>query len=125
MFLTFLIEEIKNNMENKISLSIILVNYNTKEVFGGFGAAHNIAIRKSIEGNVKYYLVLHPDIYFEQEVLRELFTYMENNRDLELFMSKVLYSNGEIQYLCKLLATPVDLIFRRSLLFKKFKEKNL
>jgi len=69
MFLTFLIEEIKNNMENKISLSVIVVNYNTKEVFGGFSAAHNIAIRKSIESNVKYYLVLHPDIYFEQEVL--------------------------------------------------------
>jgi len=50
---------------------------------------------------------------------------MKNNPDVELFMPKVLYSNGEIQYLCKLLATSFDLIFRRSLLFKKFKEKNL
>jgi hypothetical protein len=58
-------------------------------------------------------------------LIEEIKNNMENNSDAELFMPKVLYSNGEIQYLCKLLATPFDLIFRRSLLFKKFKGKNL
>ena len=30
-------------------------------------------------------------------------------------MPKVFYSNGEIQYLCKRIPTPFDLIFRRFL----------
>ncbi len=38
----------------------------------GFGKAHNIAMRKSIEENANYHLVLNPDIYFEAGVLEEL-----------------------------------------------------
>ncbi|HZK12026.1 MAG TPA: glycosyltransferase [Atribacterota bacterium] len=59
----------------------------------GFGVAHNIAMRKSIKISAKYHLVLNPDVYFEQGVLEELFTYMENNPDVELVMPKVLYPN--------------------------------
>jgi hypothetical protein len=89
----------------------------------GFGAVHNIAMRKSIKISAKYHLILNPDVYFEQGVLEELFTYMENNPDVELFMPKVLYPNGEIQYLYRLLQTPFDLLFRRFLPFKKYKQK--
>ena len=35
----------------------------------GFGAVHNIAMRKSIKISAKYHPVLNPDVYFEQEVL--------------------------------------------------------
>jgi len=35
----------------------------------GFGAVHNIDMRKSIKISAKYHLVLNPDVYFEQEVL--------------------------------------------------------
>jgi hypothetical protein len=91
----------------------------------GFGAAHNIVMLKNIKISAKYYLGLNPDVYFEQGVLEELFAYTQNNPDVELVMPKVLYPNGEIQYLCKLLSTPVDLIFRRFLPFKKYKQKSL
>jgi len=50
-------------------------------------------MRKSIKISAKYHLVLNPDVYFEQGVLEELFTYMENNPDVELVMPKVLYPN--------------------------------
>lgn len=89
----------------------------------GFGAAHNIAVRKSIKISAKYHLVLNPDVCFEQGVLEELFTYMENNPDVGFVMPKILYPNGEIQYLYRLLQTPFDLLVRRFLPFKKYKQK--
>ena len=36
---------------------------------------------------------------------------------------KILYPNGEVQYLCKLLPTPLDLFGRRFIPFKAFQEK--
>jgi GT2 family glycosyltransferase len=40
---------------------------------------------------------------------------MDSNPEVGQLMPKVFYSDGEIQYLCKLLPTPFDLIFRRFL----------
>jgi GT2 family glycosyltransferase len=88
----------------------------------GFGKAHNIALKKSIEKNIPYHLVLNPDVYFEKGVLEELYDFMENNKDVGLVMPKVLYPNGNIQYLCKLLPTPLDLFGRRFLNFGPFKK---
>ena len=89
----------------------------------GYGTAHNIAIKKSIDEKVSYHLVLNPDIYFESGVLEELYSYMQNNSDIGNIMPNILYPNGEIQYLCKLLPTPVDLILRRFIPFKNWKDK--
>ncbi len=87
----------------------------------GFGKAHNIAIRKSLEENVPYHLVLNPDVYFEKGVLEKLYNFMEENKDVGLIMPKVLYPDGKIQYVCKLLPTPIDLFRRRFLNFGIFK----
>ena len=88
----------------------------------GYGSAHNIAIRKSIEDGVPYHLVLNPDIYFEQGVLETIHTYMEQNPDVGQLMPKVLYPDGKLQYLCKLLPTPFDLFGRRFFNFGPFKK---
>lgn len=89
----------------------------------GYGKAHNIALRKSIEDNVPYHLVLNPDVYFERGILEKLYEFMEENKDVGLVMPKVLYPSGEIQYLCKLIPTPMDLILRRFIPIKSWKEK--
>jgi GT2 family glycosyltransferase len=81
----------------------------------GYGSAHNIAIRKTIEQNVPFHLVVNPDISFKPGILTEIVDFMNNNSEIGLLMPKILYSNGEIQYLCKLIPTPFDLIFRRFL----------
>jgi len=81
----------------------------------GYGAAHNIAIRKSIEQNIPYHLVINPDISFDPSILEKIENYMNQNMDIGHMMPKVFYPNGEIQYLCKLIPTPFDLIFRRFL----------
>ena len=91
----------------------------------GYGSSHNIAIKKSIEVGADYHVVLNPDIRFEPNVLLELTNYMSENQDVGYILPKVVYPNGELQYLCKLLPTPSDLIFRRFLpKTKKTEEKN-
>ena len=106
------------------------INKKIKYIFNnknlGFAKAHNIALKESIKEGIPYHLVLNPDIYFEKGVLEELYNFMEKNSDVGLVMPKVLYSDGKIQYLCKLLPTPIDLFGRRFLNkgpFKKYIEK--
>ncbi len=81
----------------------------------GYGAAHNIAIRKTIEQNIPYHLVINPDISFIPDILSEIVDFMDKNTEIGHLMPKVFYPDGQIQYLCKLLPTPFDLIFRRFL----------
>jgi GT2 family glycosyltransferase len=80
----------------------------------GFGAGHNIALRKA--GNeAVYHLVLNPDVYFDSGVLEKLFEFACSRPDIGLLMPKVLNPDGSMQYLCKRLPTPFDLILRRFL----------
>lgn len=89
----------------------------------GFGAAHNVAIKRSLENGMKYHLVLNPDIYFASDVMPTILEYMNAHEDVGLLTPKVLYPDGSLQYLCKRLPRPYDLFVRR---FgpKALKEKN-
>lgn len=78
----------------------------------GFGAGHNIAIRRSVRES-EYHLVLNPDIHFPRGAAEALYDFMEQNKEIGLVMPKVCYPDGSIQYLCKLLPTPSDFILRR------------
>lgn len=88
----------------------------------GFGAAHNIALREVLHTS-KYHIVVNPDVYFNEEVIPEMHKFMEANPDIGLSMPKVLYPNGALQHLCKLLPKPHNLIYRRFLSFYKAFEK--
>lgn len=94
----------------------------------GFGCGHNIAIKKIIDYS-DFHLVMNPDVYFSSEVLKKLIKYLENNCEVGLLMPKILYPDQKIQYLCKKLPTPLDLIGRRFIpdflkfIFKKRFEK--
>ena len=88
----------------------------------GYGKAHNIAIKKSIEQNLPYHIILNPDIIIEKDVLEKLANYMELHPEVGNIMPKIIYPDGELQYLCKLLPSPIDLIFRRFIPIKKWKD---
>lgn len=91
----------------------------------GFGAAHNIAIKKSIESGAKYHLIMNPDISFEKGVIENIFNYMEFNPDVGLLMPKILSENGEKQYLPKLIPSPLDLLLRKIPMTSILKQKVL
>lgn len=84
----------------------------------GFGAGHNIAIGQILNEST-YHLVLNPDVYFEKDTIPKLYDYMEKNDDIGLVMPKVLYPDGRLQPLCKLLPSPQTLILRRFFPFLK------
>jgi len=65
---------------------------------------------------------MNPDIFFREGTLSNLADFMDSNRDIGQVMPTVLYPDGEMQHLCKLLPTPSDLIIRRFSPFKKWKE---
>ncbi|MDE5677370.1 glycosyltransferase family 2 protein [Phocaeicola sp.] len=90
----------------------------------GFGSGHNIAINMAIDSGSDYHIIINPDIYWEGNIVEKLVQFMNGDKGCGLVMPKVLYPNGETQYLCKLLPTPFDLFGRRFIPFKKYREKH-
>lgn len=89
----------------------------------GYGGAHNIAIREAMSFGAIYHVVINPDIYFDEGTIEALAKYMDNNADVGWVMPKVIYPDGKLQYLCKPLPTPTDLIFRRFIPKEWFKKR--
>lgn len=90
----------------------------------GYGAGHNIAIRKALESGADYHVVLNPDIYWQGDVIGELAKFMDANPDVGQVMPKIIYPSGEVQYLCKLLPTPMDLVGRRFVPIKSYQDRH-
>lgn len=92
----------------------------------GYGAAHNIAMREAIALGAKYHIVINPDIYFDIGTVEALADYMDRYEKVGWVMPKIVYPNGDIQHLCKLLPSPTDLIVRRFIpkrLLRKSRDK--
>jgi len=84
----------------------------------GFGAGHNLALRKILFSDQStYHVVLNPDVYFERLAIEKVSRYMEAHPGVGLVMPKVLFPDGRLQPLCKLLPTPLTLFTRRFLQF--------
>lgn len=105
---------IDNSPTNNLKILVIdnRIEYIHNPSNPGFGAAHNIAIKKSFELNSTYHLVLNPDVYFEKGTLEKVYEFMEKNLKIGQLMPKVTYPNGEFQYLCKTNPTLFDLFAR-------------
>lgn len=88
----------------------------------GYGKAHNIAIKKSMEEGVLYHLVLNPDVFIHKGTLASLVAYMDEHPRCANIMPQVYYEDGSIQHLCKRLPTPVDLFIRRFIPIKRWRE---
>lgn len=78
----------------------------------GYGAGHNIALRLALESS-QFHFVINPDIIFDKSQLRLMINRINQDQSIGLLMPKVIYPNGDLQYLCKLIPTPFDLIIRR------------
>lgn len=88
----------------------------------GYGSTHNIAIRKYSD-KTKYHLILNPDIYYSKGVIEDIIRFMDNDINIGLVMPKVLYPDGEIQYLAKLIPSPFVFFARRFLPYGNLKKQ--
>jgi GT2 family glycosyltransferase len=81
----------------------------------GFGAAHNLALKAALGRDTKYHVILNPDVYFSPDVVGNLLAFMELNTEIGLVAPKVLYPDGRLQHVCRLLPSPITLLSRRLL----------
>jgi len=79
----------------------------------GFGKAHNIALKCSVDQQAPFHLVLNPDVSFQPEALDACVQEMVGRTNVALLMPKVLYPDGSLQRLGKLLPNPLILASRR------------
>lgn len=107
----FIIDNSEEKTELYLNKTDIEYIYNGENL--GYGAGHNIGIRKAIEEDANYHIILNPDISFVPDIIDELADYADENEGVVYILPKVVNADGNIQYLCKLLPTPFDLIFRR------------
>ncbi len=94
----------------------IIYRFNNKNV--GFGAGHNTVLRNILNEST-YHIILNPDVYFDKHVIKTLYQFIDQHPEIGQLMPKVLYPDGRLQPLCKLLPTPTTLIKRRFLGFRK------
>ncbi len=100
-----------NLLENKLIHSKIVYMHNPS--FPEFGASRNIALKKSCVEKYDYHFVINPDIYMSPLVISSMVYSMEANKSIGMMMLKIVFPNGKIQYLPKLLPTPLTLIGRK------------
>lgn len=110
------------NQRENIPISSQKLHYIFNNHNMGYGAAHNIAIRESIYDDIPFHLVINPDIIVAANDLSTLVQFVLSHAEVGLLVPKVVYPNGQLQYLCKLLPTPLD-VFGRRFLPKKWMEK--
>ncbi len=79
----------------------------------GFGAGHNIAINKAISNKSSYHFIVNPDTYFEGGAIKSMVEYMAMNPAIGMLMPEILYPDGSVQYLPKLLPSPLNILLRK------------
>ncbi len=65
----FLIDNSATDEPRFLSLPI---QYTKNDHNIGFGRAHNIALKKSINYNTRFHVVMNPDVIFEPEILHKI-----------------------------------------------------
>ena len=76
----------------------------------GFGASHNLALQHFPDA--EFYYVVNPDVTFESKI-NQMVDFMRENPSIGCLVPKVIYPDGRLQRLCKLLPSPLDLFLRR------------
>jgi len=89
----------------------------------GFGAGHNLALEKVYQLQSKYHLILNPDVQFRGNTINEMLEYLKGNEDIAILSPKILYPNETLQYSCRLLPLPYEILLRRVPFLKPLKVK--
>lgn len=90
----------------------------------GYGAGNNRAIRLAMAEGSIYHLVVNPDVWFTSDVIPTIWKHMEEHPEVGQIMPKVLFLDGNIQPLAKLLPTPMDMFCRMFLPEWMFSKRN-
>jgi GT2 family glycosyltransferase len=100
-----------NELETLLTHFPVLYIHNPENP--GFGSGHNQAIRISIEMGCDHHFIVNPDIYFINDIITPMVNYISKNQNIGMIMPQILYLDGSIQYLPKLLPNPFSILIRK------------
>jgi len=80
----------------------------------GYGRAHNLAIRAAA-GRARYSLVMNTDIHYSSDTVPRLVKFLDERPQAGMAAPQILYPDGSLQYVCRLLPSPANLFLRRFL----------
>lgn len=89
----------------------LFITYHKHENLG-YGSGHNAAINLARQHGSKYHIVVNPDVWYEGDIVSVIARYMDEHEDVGHIMPKVLFPDGTLQRLCKILPTPWDMFSR-------------
>lgn len=78
----------------------------------GYGDAHNVALRKSLDAGADFHLVINSDVYFGGDVLPRCLGYMAEHQECVQLIPHTVFPDGRRQYVCHPLPTPFDMLMR-------------
>jgi GT2 family glycosyltransferase len=78
----------------------------------GYGRAHNLALRAA-DGRAQYSLVMNTDVVYAPEAVLALYTFLQQRPQAGLAAPRMLYPDGSLQYVCRMLPTPRNFFLRR------------
>lgn len=90
-----------------------IIEYISRHDNPGYGTAHNIALRRALDENTRYHLVINSDVYFESGTLPKIMGYMDLHPKTGLIQPRIISPDGSEQFSSRLIPTPFDLIGRR------------
>lgn len=78
----------------------------------GYGRAHNLALRAA-HGRSQYNLVMNTDVVYAPEAVTTLYSFLQQRSQAGLAAPRMLYPDGSLQYVCRMLPTPTNFFLRR------------
>jgi GT2 family glycosyltransferase len=106
-----------NFIRNKYPEVIVIANKSNI----GFSKANNIALKKA---KGKYVLILNPDTVLEEGTFDKLISYCEKDNQVGAITSKLILTNGKLDYACKRSFPTLSVALPRMLGFSKLFPKS-
>ncbi len=88
------------------------VSYHFMDRNLGYGRAHNLALRGA-RGRAQYNLVMNTDVIYEPEAVLALYSFLQQRPQAGLAAPRMLYPDGSLQYVCRMLPAPRNFFLRR------------
>jgi len=74
-----------------------------------------MALRHATADSEGCHIVMNADVWWNGDIISPLTDYLAGNPDVGMVAPKVLYPDGSLQYSCRMLPTPFDLLAKRFL----------
>jgi GT2 family glycosyltransferase len=88
------------------------VSYHFMDRNLGYGRAHNLALRGA-RGRAQFNLVMNTDVVYAPEAVLALHSFLQQRPQAGLAAPRMLYPDGSLQYVCRMLPTPTNFFLRR------------